>query len=266
MDRITPIIDKHTPRSVPTEATPAVTPGEQSADLGQFTYTQTKVVPLRAEHLERHRIVAYNKNSNMSGSIDLLRTQVLKIMDENGWRTLAITSPTPAAGKTVLAINLAMSVAHHTTKAALLVDFDLRRPRVGAYLGLTMEKSLNELLANKAELKDVLVNPTLPRFVVLPTREPVALSTEVLSSPLVSNLITDLRDRYDSRINIFDLPPLLSSDDAITVLPKFDCVLLVVGNGMNSKKEIEESLYHLGRANLIGTVLNKATMQNRTYY
>jgi Mrp family chromosome partitioning ATPase len=81
----------------------------------------------------------------------------------------------------------------------------------------------------------------------------------------VGNLITDLRERYDSRIVIFDLPPLLSSDDAITVLPKFDCVLLVVANGMNSKKEIEDSLHHLATANLIGTVLNKAEPEARSY-
>jgi Mrp family chromosome partitioning ATPase len=129
-----------------------------------------------------------------------------------------------------------------------------------------MDKSLNELLADEAELQEVLVNPTLPRFVVLPTREPIPLSTEVLSSPAVSYLIADLRERYNSRIVIFDLPPLLSSDDVINVLPRFDCVLLVVANGLNSRKEIEESLHHLGTANLIGTVLNKAEPENRSYY
>ncbi|MBD9438195.1 CpsD/CapB family tyrosine-protein kinase [Pseudomonas fluorescens] len=242
----------------------AMTP--TGSGLNALSYVQTRVVPLRYDHLERNRIVAYNKNSNMGAAFDLLRTQVLKAMEENGWRTLAITSPTPEAGKTVLAINLAMSIAHHTTKTALLVDFDLRRPKVGSSLGLSMENSLNELLSHKAELQDVLVNPTLPRFVVLPTREPIPHSTEVLSSPEVSNLIVELRERYDSRISIFDLPPILSSDDVITVLPKFDCVLLVVANGMNSNKEIEESLYHLGGANLIGTVLNKAEPNNRTYY
>ena len=244
----------------------AMTPTAQSTGLNALSYVQTKVVPLRPDHLERNRIVAYNKNSNMGGAFDLLRTQVLKIMEENGWRTLAITSPSPGAGKTVLAINLAMSIAHHTTKTALLVDFDLRRPKVGEYLGLPMDKSLNELLADEAELQEVLVNPTLPRFVVLPTREPIPLSTEVLSSPAVSHLIADLRERYNSRIVIFDLPPLLSSDDVINVLPRFDCVLLVVANGLNSKKEIEESLHHLGTANLIGTVLNKAEPENRSYY
>ena len=260
------IINSDTEKAEQQTSSKAMTPTAQSTGLNALSYVQTKVVPLRPDHLERNRIVAYNKNSNMGGAFDLLRTQVLKIMEENGWRTLAITSPTPEAGKTVLAINLAMSIAHHTTKTALLVDFDLRRPKVGEYLGLPMDKSLNELLADEAELQEVLVNPTLPRFVVLPTREPIPLSTEVLSSPAVSHLIADLRERYNSRIVIFDLPPLLSSDDVINVLPRFDCVLLVVANGLNSKKEIEESLHHLGTANLIGTVLNKAAPENRSYY
>jgi hypothetical protein len=59
---------------------------------------------------------------------------------------------------------------------------------------------------------------------------------------------------------------LLSSDDAITVLPKIDCVLLVVANGVNSKKDIEDCLYHLATANMIGAVLNKAEPETRDYY
>lgn len=187
MDRIKPVVGNNIHQVSPgaTQAPQTAHGAEQPEVPGQFDYVQTKVVPLRAEHLERHRIVAYNKNSNMSGPIDLLRTQVLKAMEENGWRTLAITSPTPEAGKTVLAINLAMSIAHHTTKTALLVDFDLRRPKVGSSLGLPMDKALNELLADEAGLEEVLVNPTLPRFVVLPTRVPIPLSTEVLSLSLI---------------------------------------------------------------------------------
>jgi protein-tyrosine kinase len=244
----------------------APSPSSPTTQLDSMSYAQTKTVPLDAAHLERHRIVAYNKNSTMSWAFDLLRTQVLKLMEENGWRTLAITSPTPEAGKTVVAINLAMSIAHHTTKTALLVDFDLRRPKVGSYLGLPMERSMNDLLSGDAKLQDVLVNPSLPRFVVLPTKRPVAHSTEMLSSPKVADLITDLRDRYDSRIVIFDLPPLLNTDDAIAVLPKIDCVLMVVANGLNTQKEIEDSIHHLPEANLIGTVLNKAEIQPRSYY
>ena len=104
------------------------------------------MVKLRAERLEKYRVFALNKNDPTSVTFGLLRTQILQKMEEKGWRTLAITSPTPAVGKTVIGINLAMSIAQETNRTAMLVDFDLRQPRMGYYLGLPMEKSLNDWL------------------------------------------------------------------------------------------------------------------------
>ena len=234
--------------------------------LEDISYKHTRVVKLRMEHLEKNRIVALNKKDPKSMIFDLLRTHVLQKMEENGWRTLAITSPTPEAGKTVVAINLAMSIAQQTNKTTMLVDFDLRRPKIGAYLGITLEKSLNDLLDGTAELPDVLVNPDMPRLVVLPTRNPVKKPSETLSSKKITDLIKDLRERYESRIVIFDLPPVLVTDDAIALLPQIDCVLMVVANGMSTKREIEDSLRLLPAANLIGTILNKAEIEPRAYY
>lgn len=239
----------------------------QAADgLENVNYNQTRVVKLREELLEKNRIVAYNKNDAMSMNFDVLRTHVLQKMEENGWRTLAITSPTPESGKTVIAINLAMSIAQQTNKSAILVDFDLRRPKIGNYLGLPMEKSLNDLLEGTVELADVLVNPDIPRLVVLPTKHPIKNSSETLSSKKISNLISELRNRYESRIVILDLPPVLISDDAIALLPQVDCVLMVVANATSTKQEIQESLRLISTANLLGTVFNKAEIEPRAYY
>ena len=235
-------------------------------ELEDVIYKHTRVVKLQAEHLEKNRIVAFNKSEPKSMTFDLLRTHVLQKMEENGWRTLAITSPTPEAGKTVIAINLAMSIAHQTNKTAMLVDFDLRRPKIGAYLGIPMERSLNDLLDGTAELPDVLVNPDLPRLVVLATKNPVKKSSETLSSKKITDLINDLHERYESRIVIFDLPPVLTTDDTIALLPQIDCVLMVVANGMSTKREIEDSLRHLPAAKLIGTILNKAETETTDYY
>jgi len=244
----------------------AISDSQQPSALEEVSYNQTRVVKLQVEHLEKNRIVAFNKSDQKSMVFDLLRTQVLQKMEENGWRTLAITSPCAEAGKTVVAINLAMSIAQQTNKSALLVDFDLRRPKIGAYLGISMEKSLNDLLDGTAELSDVLVNPDMPRLVVLATKSPVKNSTEILSSNQVANMIKDLRESFESRIIIIDLPPLLVTDDAIALLPQIDCVLMVVANGMSSKREIEDSLHHLKAANLIGTILNKAEIEPGAYY
>jgi protein-tyrosine kinase len=232
---------------------------QQPSDaLEEVSYNQTRVVKLRSEHLEKHRIFSFNKNDPMSVTFDVLRTQILQKMEEKGWRTLAVTSPTPAVGKTVVAINLAMSVVQKTNKTAMLVDFDLRQPRIGTYLGIPMEKSLNDFLDRGVELSDILVNPGIPRLVVLPTKNAVKTPSEILSSRKIAALIKDLRERYESRIIIFDLPSLLHSDDAIAVLPQIDCILMVVANGMSTKREIEDSRRHLAKANLIGTVFNKA--------
>ena len=226
--------------------------------LEVISYNKTEVFKLQEDILEKHRIFAFNKQDPTSLIFDVLRTQVLQVMEEKGWRTLAITSPSPAVGKTVVGINLAMSIAQKTDKSALLVDFDIRQPRIGSYLGLPMKKSLNDLLKGEAELSEILVNPNIPRLVILPTKDAVSNPSEVLSSNKISNLIKELRERYESRITIFDLPSLLFSDDAISVLPQFDCVLMVVANGMSSKREIQHALHHLSKANLIGTVFNKA--------
>ncbi len=235
-------------------------------EVGEISYTQTRVVELDPRHLEMHRVVALNKSDLSSVSFDLLRTQVLQKMEEHGWRTLAIVSPVPDCGKTVVAINLAISIAHYTNKTAMLVDFDLRKPKVADYLGLVPEKSLNDVLEGESDVSDAFLNPGMPKLVVLPTAKQIRKSSEMLASGKVKSLIRDLRDRYKERIVIFDLPPLLNVDDAISVLPNIDCVLMVVGNGMVTKHEMEESLRHLHSTHLLGVVLNKADVQQRNQY
>lgn len=232
----------------------------------EVNYTQTEIVRLDRATLERNRIVAFEKTNPDNWVYDVLRTQVLQKMDEKGWRTLAITSPTVGSGKTVTAINLAISIAHHTQRTAMLVDFDLRRPRVGTYLGVRKTPSLSEVLTGKAQLADAMVNPDMPRLVVLPTSRPVPHAAEVLSSVVVRSMVADLRERYADRIVIFDMPPVMAGDDVMALLPSVDAVLLVVGNGDSTRKEIEESMRHLPPEQLLGVVLNKAEAEVRRGY
>lgn len=243
----------------------AVSPAPTS-EIGEINYRQTRVVKLNPGHLEKNRVIAMNKTDLNSVSFDLLRTQVLQKMEEHGWRTLAVISPTPECGKTVVAINLAISIAHYTGKTAMLVDFDLRKPKVSEYLGLPGGTSLNEVLEGNADSSEAFVNPGIPKLVVVPTARPVRKSAEVLASSRVKHLVADLRERYKERIVIFDLPPILNVDDAIAVLPNVDCALMVVGNGMVTKNEMEDSLRHLRSTTLLGVVLNKADVSPRNFY
>jgi protein-tyrosine kinase len=236
------------------------------SELDKIAYSETAVVSLDPKHLERNRIIVYSKDDANSAVFDSLRTQVLQKMAENNWRTLAVVSPTPESGKSVVSINLAISIAKQPQKTVALVDFDLRRPKVSTYLGLKPKKSLNDYLLGKAELKDIMINPGIPKLIVLPTVHSVTKSSEMLSSMRVSNCIEELSGRYDSRIVIFDSPPVLNTDDAIVLFQQVDAILLVVANGMSTQAEIEETMYHLPKEKLLGVVMNKAEIEAKRYY
>ncbi|HEY0823064.1 MAG TPA: hypothetical protein VGD76_04690, partial [Ramlibacter sp.] len=96
-----------------------------------------------------------------------------------------------------------------------------------------------------------------PKFLVLATQRKVPGAAEVLSSERVACIIRGLRDQYPERVIIFDLPPVTAVDDVIAVLPRVDCVLLVVGSGSSSRRELEEAQRHLASWNVAGVVVNK---------
>jgi len=237
---------------------PAVPGSPEHASLG----APVDLLPLDPAHLEKHRIVALDPANPYRREFDLLRTQVLQKMQEHGWRTIAVTSPSVQSGKTVVAVNLALSIAHHPSRTALLVDFDLRRPQVAACLGLPRGESLNDVLEGRGELRDAIVHAGIPKFLVLPTHKKVPGAAEVLASDKVSKIISGLRDHYPERVIIFDMPPITAVDDVIAVLPRMDCVLLVVGSGSSTRRELEEAQRHLARSNLLGVVVNKAAEQS----
>jgi protein-tyrosine kinase len=235
-------------------------------EFTEIEYQNTQVVKLDSSHLEKNRILSHLKKDIHSGVFDSLRTQVLQKMEDNNWRTIAVVSPTPESGKTLVSINLSISISNQPNRTAILVDFDLRRPKVATYLGIHTEKSVTDYLAGEAQLQEVMFNPGIPGLVVMPTMRAISKSAEMLASRKVKGLVEDLRTKYESRIVIFDLPPVLNTDDALVILPHIDCILLVVANGMSTQAEIEETLHHLPREKLLGVVLNKAEVESKAYY
>lgn len=239
--------------------------GEKNSDLEQIEYRHTEVVKLDPAHLERNRIVSFDPADARGAVFDLLRTQVVRKMREHGWKTLAVVSPTAQCGKTVVAINLAAGLAQQATQTVLLADFDVRRPKVAEYLGLKARPSLLDVAEGRVELSSALVNPGMPRLVLLANATPIPKASEFLTSARIRALVTDLKARYESRIIVFDLPPLLPTDDAISFLSQVDCVLFVVTQGHSTESDVKESLRLLKPFNLLGTVLNKSDSATKAY-
>jgi len=239
---------------------------KKSKPHDDIEYTQSRRVQVTQNQLSENRVIASNQSDPRATSFKLLRTQVLQKMRENNWSSLAVTGPVAGVGKSLVATNLAISMSHEVNQTVLLVDLDLRRPSIHKYFNFDPEFGILDYLTGDVELHDVFVNPSFKRLVLLPGRGATKESSELLSSPKMIDLVKELKSKYESRIVIFDLPPLLNIDDTMVFLPSVDSTLLVIENGKNTQSDVQNSLHLLEGTNLIGTVLNKADEVIRDYY
>ena len=225
------------------------------------TYTHTRTVDVAESFLRERRIIAGFKQNTFTDAYKILRTQVLQRLREKGWNSLAVTSPGINEGKTVTAINLAISLAMEVNYTVLLVDADLRHPSVHTYFGLETEYGLSDYLTADKPLSELFIHPAnIPGFVVLPGGKPLANSSEMLNSPKMARLVEELKNRYPSRIVLFDLPPLLSAADALSFSPYVNAALLVIEEGKTQAQDVKHAVGLLQGTTLIGTVLNKSWM------
>ena len=221
---------------------------------------QAKPVTLDPEILSEHRIRGV-QGSDAAGeaAYKMLRTRVLQRMRSHGWRKLAVTSPRSNAGKSLTAINLAISLAHEPNHEVILVDLDLRSPSIDTYLGLDTDYGLSDHFIHDVPINKILLKPTnLRRLYVIPGAERLEQSSELLASNAMDALAQTLVATSPSTLVIFDLPPLLEADDMLTFAPLSDAVLCVVAQGETRRGDLANSTELFKDLNLLGIVLNKS--------
>ena len=225
-------------------------------------------VVLDWSHLEQHRIIGHNVADPRSKAFDVLRTQVLQAMDQKNWQFLAITSPTEGCGKTVTAINLALSIARQPERSAMLIDMDLQRPAAANYLGIKHRHGVRDILEGRAALADAVLRAHADscEIMVLPASGPTVRSSELIASRNMDTMLQDLKRNFRPRTVIFDMPPLLQGDEVLATLPKIDAVLLVTAVGVSTLHEIKACSRHLQATEVIRVVLNKSHETIKKHY
>lgn len=210
-------------------------------------------------HLENKRIVSYLMKDTNYVPFNILRTKVNQAMMDNGWKSLAITSPNPGAGKTTIAINLAFSLARQKNFKVVLVDMDLRRPAVAKTMGINVTTSIRQYLSGSVEVSRCAVSVS-KNLVVLLNDQPVRGSSEMMLSDRGKEIGSNIFEAFSPDIVIYDLPPMLSSDDTMGFLPFVDCGLIIIDDGGSKYSEVAQCDQQFSSAaNLIGHVLNKST-------
>lgn len=269
MDRVEKALEKARRKREGGEAQPSAPKGSDKPNgsgPAKIVYGKTRQENIPTEKFEKARLIAGLNNDWRADTFRILRAQILQKLSSEGFRTIGVTSAASGDGKTLVAANLAISMAMDINQTVLLVDLDLRRARLGDYFDLKFDRGLSDYLTEQCELEECLINPGVDRLVLLPERGSITNSSEILATPRMRDLAQELKNRYSDRIIIYDLPPLLASDDALVMAPYVDATILVVQEGKTTKNEVESALALLDDSNFIGTVLNKGEREMHSYY
>ncbi len=240
------------PRSGPSRTQPI------RAVPATIVYTHTRSVQIPEPALREQRILAGFEGGPFVDSFKILRTQVLHRVREKGWNVIGVTSPGEREGKTFTAVNLAASLAMDVTQSVLLVDANLRHPSVHEMFDLGDCQGLADYLLDDVPIEQLLVHPGIGRFVLLPGGRTVAHSAEALTSPKMVALVDEFKHRYQSRMILFDLPPILQTSDVLAFSPYLDAMLVVIEEGRTKAEDVERALALIKQSTpVLGTVVNK---------
>jgi protein-tyrosine kinase len=244
---------------VPDADPPNAEPNIQSARMElRVRYQHLKQFEPERRRLARNLVIGTAASNQVYSAYNYLRTQVIHRLQENGWNTVAVTSPSRESGNTLTAINLAISIARNYNYTVLLVELDLVNPSFGRLLGFEQRQGIVDHLLYDVPISEIMLDPGIDGLVVIPAGSPVTNSSELLSSPKMTRLVEELKLRYKQLIVLFDLPSVLSVDDAMAFSPFVDCALLVVEEGETRVNDVRRALDYLRSTKILGVVLNRS--------
>jgi protein-tyrosine kinase len=215
--------------------------------------------------LDRNRIVTFADRNPAHTTFDMMRTKILRTMRQNGWTSLGITSPTSGCGKTTTCLNLAFSLAHQPDLRTVLVDLDLRRPAVAKQIGLTRPQSMASVLQGTRTIPENFVRYG-DNLAIGTNAHGIGNAAELLMNTATANGVAALKAAFRPDVIVYDLPPMLQSDDAMAFLPHLDCVLLVAGAEKSRLDEVDKCERELAeQTNVLGVVLSMCRYTGEEY-
>ena len=210
-------------------------------------------IPLDKDRRKEPAVRFETDNSLIAEAFRKLRTNLQFLAVDNPPRVILVTSSIPSEGKSVTAINLALSLAE-SEHNVVLVDGDLRRPRLHQYLGLIGSVGFSTVLANKASMDEVLQKSRFPGLTVLTAGTVPPNPSALLGSVAAQKILAELRARFD--YVIVDSSPLLAVTDAAILAAEADGVLVMARFGQTKREQLAHAVRHLADvdAPLLGAI------------
>jgi capsular exopolysaccharide synthesis family protein len=230
--------------------------------------TELTTVPVAGHvQIDPHIVTAGDPQSPVAEQYRILRTNLQSLRPRQGLKTIVMTSAVRGEGKSVTALNLALTMARQDDLKVILLDGDLRRSSVPRWLGIpNPAQGLSTALANGGSLNGSLVKLQSPRLTILPAGPVPEHPAELLESTNMRRLLAALKAQFD--LVIIDSPPILSVADPGILASQADGVLLVVRAGKTQRRTVAEAQAQLQqmKAPIIGCVLTHVEHHLPGYY
>ena len=218
----------------------------------------------------KHLVSLWKPGSIAAEQYRILRTHLLEASKDNESRVFQVASAIHGEGKTLTAINLAISIVRGVDETVLLIDADLRKPSVSKILGLEKnEKGLEKYLASGGDLADFIHKTSIPKLSVITPCDPPENPSELLDSDRMFNLVKEVKKRYDNRYIIMDSPPLLPVTDSTILSSLVDYIIIVVRASMTQREAVYEAINKVkDKDKILGIVLNgcESNISKYLYY
>lgn len=195
----------------------------------------------------------------------VLRSQILFPKDGERPQTIMVTSAFPGEGKTFVAANLAVSLALGVDEYVLLVDCDLRNPKLHEMLGYSNLGGLHEYLTSRRKLPDLLIRTKIEKLSLLTAGTSPANPAELLSSAMMKEFLKEVKGRYQDRFIVIDATPSQVAAEANVLAKYVDRIIFVVMAKKTPRETIQRSIETLGKKKILGIVFNGYTPSHKSY-
>ena len=224
--------------------------------LGEPHVDSVKVTPGDIV-LDDKIITFFEPGSMIAEQFRRLRTNIIRPgLQNNIPKTILVTSAMPGEGKSLISINLAITIAIELHSHALVVDCDFRNPSLSQWFGLKEGKGLSNYLLGELEIPDIMVKTSIDKLSFLCGGTIQDNPVELIGSKRMQSLVADLKSRYEDRYIIFDSSPLLATTEPSVLNRMVDGILLVVRAGETPRESIQQALKQLDKEKILGVVLN----------
>ena len=210
------------------------------------------------EQVSRHLVTINDPHSAVSEQFRLLKNNILFPGKGEPPRTIMVTSPSPGEGKSFVAANLAASISQSIDQYVLLMDCDLRSPKVHSMFGFEDRpiKGLSDYLANGTSLPASLQKTCIDKLTILPAGKIPSNPSELLSSEQMKHMLQEVKLRYNDRYIIMDTPPPYITSETSAIGRHVDGIVIVVRQGKTRIKEVQDIIDIYGREKILGVVKN----------